>query len=164
MPGAASPRPDQSRAARVIATWFGCGLAPRAPGTVGSLGAVPLHLLLRPLPVVFHVALVLATLAVGTWAAHRYAQDRGEKDPQSVVIDEVAGALLALVLVRDHSFWLQLLALGLFRLFDIWKPGPIRQAESLQPTGVGIMADDVLAGLLAGGLAALLWLVYAQLA
>jgi phosphatidylglycerophosphatase A len=159
MPGQVSG----SRTARVIATWFGCGLAPRAPGTVGSLGAIPLHLLLRLLPVGAHVALVLATLAGGTWAAHRYAQDRGEKDPQSVVIDEVAGSLLALGLVRDHSFWLQLLALALFRLFDIWKPGPIRQAEQLSPTGVGIMADDVLAGLLAGALAALVGLAYAQL-
>ncbi len=59
------------------------------------------------------------------------------------------------MLVRDHSFWWQLLALGLFRLFDIWKPGPIRRAEQLSPTGLGIMADDVLAGLLAGTLAAL---------
>jgi phosphatidylglycerophosphatase A len=159
MPGQVSG----SRTASVIATWFGCGLAPRAPGTVGSLGAVPLHLLLRLLPVEAHVALVLATLAGGTWAAHHYALDRGQKDPQSVVIDEVAGSLLALGLVRDHSFWLQLLALALFRLFDIWKPGPIRQAERLSPTGVGIMADDVLAGLLAGGLAALVWLAYAEL-
>lgn len=145
-------------AARLIATWFGCGLAPGAPGTVGSLGAVPLHLLASQLPIAVHVAVALGTLGVGTWAAHRYAHDRAEKDPQSVVIDEVVGTLLALLLVRDQSFGWQLLALGLFRLFDIWKPGPIREAEKLQPTGVGIMADDVLAGLLAGGLAALCWL------
>ena len=148
-----------SRAARLIATWFGCGLAPRAPGTVGSLGAVPLHLLLSQLPIVLHALLAFVTVAAGTWAAHRYAHDRGEKDPQSVVIDEVAGTLLALVLVRDQSFGWQLLALALFRVFDIWKPGPIREAEKLPPTGVGIMADDVLAGLLGGGLTALAWLV-----
>jgi phosphatidylglycerophosphatase A len=145
-------------AARLIATWFGCGLAPRAPGTVGSLGAVPLHLLACQMSIALHAALALGTLVAGTWAAHRYALDRGEKDPQSVVIDEVVGSLLALLLVRDQSFWWQLLALVLFRVFDIWKPGPIRQAERLQPTGVGIMADDVLAGLLAGAIAALGWL------
>lgn len=143
-----------SRAARLTATWFGCGLAPRAPGTVGSLGAVPLHLLSSQLPIALHALIALGTVGAGTWAAHRYAEDRAEKDPQSVVIDEVAGTLLALVLVRDHSFWWQLLALALFRVFDIWKPGPIRDAEKLSPTGVGIMADDVLAGMLAGGLAA----------
>jgi phosphatidylglycerophosphatase A len=159
----ASTQPS-SLVARLIATWFGCGLAPRAPGTVGSLGAVPLHLLAGRLPLALHVVVALLTVAGGTWAAHRYALDRGEKDPQSVVIDEVAGVVLALLLVRDLSLWWQLLALALFRLFDIWKPGPIRKAETLQPTGVGIMADDVLAGLLAGSLTALAWLALGSLA
>ncbi|MEO8178296.1 MAG: phosphatidylglycerophosphatase A [Deltaproteobacteria bacterium] len=136
-----------------VATWFGCGLSPVAPGTVGSLGALPLHLLLREAPSAVHAAAVAFVLAAGTWAAQRYASERGEKDPQRVVIDEVAGALLALGCVRHEPLWLQGLAFLLFRLFDIWKPGLIRRAEHLQPTGVGIMADDVLAGLCAGALA-----------
>jgi phosphatidylglycerophosphatase A len=139
--------------ARLIATWFGCGSSPRAPGTVGSLGTLPLHLLLRSTPVATHAIAVLLTLGVGTWAAQQYASERGEADPQRVVIDEVAGTLIALGLVRDQPLLVQALAFVLFRVFDIWKPGPIGRAEHLQPTGVGIMADDVLAGLCAGLLA-----------
>jgi len=139
--------------ATLLGTWFGCGLSPRAPGTVGSLGALPLHLLLRQTPGAVHTAAVAFLLAAGTWAAQRYASEQGEQDPQTVVIDEVAGTLLALGCVRHEPLWLQGLAFLLFRLFDIWKPGPIRRVEHLQPTGVGIMADDVLAGLCAGALA-----------
>jgi phosphatidylglycerophosphatase A len=139
--------------ANTVATWFGCGLSPRAPGTVGSLGALPLHLLLRQAPGALHAAAITFIVGAGTWAAQRYASQRGEKDPQTVVIDEVAGTLLALGCVRHEPLWLQGLAFLLFRLFDIWKPGPIRKVEHLQPTGVGIMADDVLAGLCAGALA-----------
>jgi len=135
-----------------LATWFGCGLSPWAPGTVGSLGALPLHLLLRETPGALHAGAVVFVLGAGTWAAQRYATARGEKDPQRVVIDEVAGTLLALGCVRHGPLWLQALAFLSFRLFDIWKPGPIRRVEHLQPTGVGVMADDVLAGLCAGAL------------
>jgi phosphatidylglycerophosphatase A len=137
----------------LVATWFGCGYSPRAPGTVGSLGAVPLHLLLREAPPGIHALAILLTIGAGTWAAQHYASERAQSDPQSVVIDEVAGTLLALAAVRHEAFWLQALALLLFRVFDIWKPGPIRRAEHLSPAGVGIMADDVLAGLCAGALA-----------
>jgi phosphatidylglycerophosphatase A len=146
-------RASLSGIARVTATWFGCGLSPRAPGTAGSLGAVPLHLLLCQAPLGLHVAAVLFTLGAGTWAAHRYALELAEDDPQRVVIDEVAGTLIALCLVRDYPWLVQALAFVLFRVFDIWKPGPIRQAEQLSPLGLGIMADDLLAGLLAGLLA-----------
>jgi phosphatidylglycerophosphatase A len=142
-----------TRITALVATWFGCGLAPRAPGTVGSLGTLPLHLLLRETPSAVHAAAIALVLGAGTWAAQRYAGERGEKDPQRVVIDEVAGTLLALGCVRHAPLWVQGLAFLLFRLFDIWKPGPIRRVERLQPTGVGIMADDVLAGLCAGALA-----------
>ena len=140
-------------ATRLLATWFGCGYSPRAPGTVGSLGAVPLHLLLREAPPGVHALAIVLTIGAGTWAAHRYAIERAQSDPQSVVIDEVAGTLLCMGAVRHEAFWLQALALLLFRVFDIWKPGPIRRAEHLSPVGVGIMADDVLAGLCAGALA-----------
>ena len=74
----------------------------------------------------------------------------GVEDPQCVVIDEVAGTLLAMGMVRNSSITVQLLALGLFRLFDVWKPGVIDTVQNAKPEGVGIMADDVLAGILAG--------------
>jgi phosphatidylglycerophosphatase A len=92
----------------------------------------------------------VALTGAGTWAAHRHAQQLGIEDPPSVVIDEVVGTLIALGLVRQRGVAAGLLALALFRALDIWKPGAIDRAQSLRPTGVGIMADDVLAGAIAG--------------
>ena len=80
------------------------------------------------------------------------AKAMGVEDPQCVVIDEVAGTLLAMGMVRNAPIGVQLLALGLFRLFDIWKPSVIDTVQNAKPEGVGIMADDVLAGLLAGAI------------
>jgi phosphatidylglycerophosphatase A len=136
--------------ARWLATWFGCGLSPRAPGTVGSLGAVPLHLLLATTPAPVHAAAALLVAGVGIWAAQHYATDCGEVDPQRVVIDEVAGTVIAMGMVRDAPLAVQCVALVAFRVFDIWKPWPIRRLEHLRPIGVGIMFDDLLAGIMAG--------------
>ena len=143
-----------------LATWFGCGLSPRAPGTVGSLGAVPLHLLLARAPAPLHAAAVLLLSAAGTWAAQRYATTSGEDDPQRVVIDEVAGTLIAMGLVRNAPASIQLAALVAFRVFDIWKPGPIRRVEHVQPAGVGIMLDDLLAGACAGAIVYAGWVAW----
>jgi phosphatidylglycerophosphatase A len=142
--------PPATWLASCLATWFGCGLSPRAPGTVGSIGAVPLHLLLALTPGPVHLLCLLALSAAGIWAAQRYALASGEGDPQRVVIDEVAGTAIAMGCVRAAPFAVQLVALVLFRVFDIWKPWPIRPLEHLQPPGVGIMMDDLLAGVFAG--------------
>jgi phosphatidylglycerophosphatase A len=144
-------------AARWLATWFGCGLSPRAPGTVGSIGAVPLHLALCLTPAPVHVALAVLLSGVGIWAAQRYAVASGETDPQRVVIDEVAGTVIAMGLVRAAPWAVQCAALVAFRVLDIWKPGPIRRLEHVQPLGAGIMLDDLLAGLLAGAVVRLGW-------
>lgn len=143
-----------TRAHYVFATWFGCGFSPVAPGTVGSLGAVPLFWFLSHLNLVWVniVAIVAASLA-GAWSAQVVAQHRSDDDPGLVVIDEVAGVLIALTWVQSLGWQYQALAWGLFRLLDITKPGPIRTLEHTKPIGVGIMLDDLLAGLLAGGLA-----------
>ena len=138
------------KTAFVVGTWFGCGRAPKAPGTVGSVGAVPLHLLLMRLPLAYHVGAIVAITVVGTWAAQRVSDNLREKDPQRVVVDEVAGTLIAMAFVRDDGFVAGALALVLFRVFDITKPGPIRRAEHAKPPGLGIMLDDLLAGLVAG--------------
>jgi phosphatidylglycerophosphatase A len=148
------------RLARWLATWFGCGLSPRAPGTVGSLGAVPLHLVLSAAPAWAHAAAALALAAVGVWAAQRYALDTGEPDPQRVVIDEVAGTVIAMGMVRAAPFLVQCAALVAFRALDIYKPGPIRRLEHIQPPGAGIMLDDLLAGVLAGGITWLAWWMF----
>ena len=129
---------ERARWARRVATWFGCGSAPVAPGTVGSLGAIPLH---------------LALSALGTWSANRLAHELGEEDPQSIVIDEVVGTLIALNLARHGGLSGQVIAFAAFRVLDVVKPGFIEDAQRLKPPGVGIMADDVLAGFAAGLLA-----------
>jgi phosphatidylglycerophosphatase A len=147
----ASPVTD--RAAFVLATWFGCGLSKIAPGTVGSLGAIPLHLLLAATPLHVHLLCIVLMSAGGIWAAGVVAGRLGAKDPQMVVIDEVAGTLIALGAVRDFGVVALTLAFVLFRALDITKPGLIRRAENLSPVGLGVMADDLIAGVAAGVLA-----------
>jgi phosphatidylglycerophosphatase A len=117
---------------------------------VGTLGAIPLHLVLRALNPTLHTAAVVAISAVGIWASDEAARELDEKDPQRVVIDEVAGVLTALRLVRGRGIKAELMAIVLFRVFDIAKPGPVKRAERAQPAGLGIMLDDLVAGLMAG--------------
>lgn len=143
-----TPGKAQRLIAMPIATWFGCGYSPVAPGTAGSLGALLIAMFLakyhgwRPS---YFAALAAATLAPGIWAAGIAARHLGKKDPSQVVVDEVVGqwATLAGATSLNWKSWLG--AFILFRLLDIWKPAPARQAEAL-PGGIGIMADDVVAG------------------
>ncbi len=141
---------SRDRAAERLATWFGCGRSPLAPGTVGTLGALPCYWLLRHLPGPLYLATWCGLLGLGVWASGRVAELDRCNDPERVVIDEVTGVLLALLLVRRSGLGTKVASLLLFRLLDIVKPGPLRSAERLRPPGVGIMVDDVLAGLAAG--------------
>ncbi len=138
----------------VVGTWFGAGMLKPGPGTYGSVAAVLLwygaaHAFqpsLVALAVGTAVAAVAATL-IGIPAATIVAREAGREDPGFVVVDEVAGQWIALIAMRPD--WRHaVLALALFRLFDIWKPWPIRKLEQL-PEGTGIMLDDVAAGVLA---------------
>jgi phosphatidylglycerophosphatase A len=151
------------RVAFVLATWFGCGLSPIAPGTCGALGAVPLHFFLCRLSLGLHGSAIVLLSLVGTWASHRVAIVLDMKDPQLVVIDEVAGVLIAMAAVRGFGIIPAAAAFALFRFFDITKPGPIRRAEHLPPLGFGIMADDLLAGVAAAAIARLGVLVSSSL-
>ena len=138
----------------VLGTWFGSGLLRPGPGTYGSAAAVLLWCgaarAFHPGWAALAVGTALAALTVtliGIPAATIVAREAGSEDPGFVVIDEVAGQWIALIAVRpdwQHAA----LALALFRLFDIWKPWPIRRLEAL-PAGTGIMLDDVAAGVLA---------------
>jgi phosphatidylglycerophosphatase A len=139
-----------------IATWFGVGRCPVAPGTAGTLSALPLYLLLRNCSWPLYLGVLGGLFAVGVWTSHQVATSTGDDDPQSVVIDEVFGTLLALGLVRGRGALAEVGSVLLFRLLDIAKPGPIRRAEQARPIGLGIMLDDLLAGLGAGLLARLL--------
>ncbi len=140
--------------ARVLATWFGCGLSPVAPGTVGTLGTLPLAVVLLRLPPMQYWAATVAITVLGIWASGRVARELATDDPQSVVIDEVSGTLIALGFVQGLGVVAGGAAVLLFRIFDIWKPGPIDWVQRLHG-GFGIMLDDVLAGLGAGVLARL---------
>jgi phosphatidylglycerophosphatase A len=139
------------RAAKLIATWFGCGYAPAGPGTVGSLAALAIAWVLvryagwQP---VWFAALVLAATAPAMWAADVTAGALNQKDPGVVVVDEVLGQWLALAGARPLHVKSWLGAFVLFRLFDIWKPVPVRNLEKLRG-GAGIVADDLMAGLYA---------------
>jgi len=139
--------------ARLFATWFGCGTSRVAPGTVGTLGALPFAYFLHTFGLLpYWLGTLLVTL-LGVWASGEVAKELGVEDPQSVVIDEVSGTFIAIGLASGlafrTNFWLFGIAVAGFRMFDIWKPGPIDSVQSL-PKGFGIMADDVLAGVAAG--------------
>jgi phosphatidylglycerophosphatase A len=145
----------------LLGTFFGAGLLKPGPGTYGSIAAVLLWCaaahILHPPPLTLAIstafAAIIATL-IGIPAATIVARESGREDPGHVVIDEVAGQLIALIAIPAD--WRHAaLSLLLFRLFDILKPPPIRQLERL-PTGTGIMLDDVAAGLFALAVAQLL--------
>ena len=139
------PASLQHRAARVLATWFGCGLSPVAPGTVGTLAALPLWLVVRDGGAWVVLATAVFVTLVGVWSAGVVARASGTKDPQIVVIDEVAGVLFALAGAPETLSGI-IGAVVLFRVFDMTKPFPARSAEKL-PDGWGIVIDDVVAGL-----------------
>jgi phosphatidylglycerophosphatase A len=133
---------------RVIGTWFGCGLVPKGPGTAGSLGALvvawPLHAYLG-VPAWSFAVIAIVALWPAIWASGVVARQESKKDPQIVVVDEVVGQWLTLAGAVTLNWKSWLAALALFRLFDIWKPWPIRKLEAL-PGGSGIVMDDVMAG------------------
>jgi phosphatidylglycerophosphatase A len=131
-----------------LAQGFGAGRLPVAPGTFGTLVAVPFYLLLPPLTWWGYLALVLALFVLGVWLCQQAQEMLGQHDHPGIVWDEIVGYLVTMWLAPTGWFWVAL-GFGLFRLFDIWKPFPIRSLERWVPGGLGIMLDDVLAGLYA---------------
>ena len=137
----------QNRALMILATLGPVGFLQPAPGSWGSAVAVVLAAILAILSTwLLEIATLLVCL-LGVLAAGRYQTVTSRHDAPEVVIDEVAGQWIALLAVPLDWRW-YLLAFLLFRLFDILKPGPVRMAENL-PGGIGVMADDIVAGMLA---------------
>jgi phosphatidylglycerophosphatase A len=138
--------------ATLIAVWFGAGYVPKGPGTAGSIAA-----LICAAPWPQHILwLALGSIIPAIWAADVHAKAKNSKDPQEVVVDEVIGQWIALAGATHLTTitpWL--IAFALFRLFDIWKPFPVRHLEKL-PGGIGIVMDDVMAGIYA---ALVMWLL-----
>jgi phosphatidylglycerophosphatase A len=144
-PKPAAPVGTRNRVAFTLATWFGCGYTPFAPGTAGTLGAIPLYLIVRPFGAGAVLAAAIAITAVGVWASSVVVTETGLKDPQIVVIDEVAGVLL--VLAASPFTWMATIAAVVaFRVLDQLKPWPAYVAERVLPSGWGVMFDDVFAG------------------
>lgn len=140
--------PRRNPIAFLIATWFGCGLAPLAPGTAGSLGGLAIAILLHYAGYGRGTLLIftLVLLAPGIWAADLVARQMNQTDPHLVVVDEVLGQWITLLGAATFNWKTWLVAFAFFRLLDVWKPAPARQFESL-PGGWGIVADDVMAGI-----------------
>lgn len=129
-----------------IATGLGSGYAPKAPGTAGTiLGLVVAWFFLED-PAHLLIATAAVTI-IGTISSSYIEKDAGMEDPQIVVVDEIAGMWLSLWFL-PQVWWAYLLAFGLFRLFDIWKPWPVDSLQNLHG-GAGIMADDIGAGVYA---------------
>lgn len=141
-----------NRVADAIATWFGCGFFPIAPGTVGSAAALGLAWIVQlrwnyqPLWLLLPTALLVLP---GIWAADVASKSRNLLDPGLVVVDEVLGQWITLAGATFLNWKSFLLGFLLFRIFDIWKPYPVRNLENL-PGGTGIVADDLMAGVYGG--------------
>jgi phosphatidylglycerophosphatase A len=129
--------------AYLLGTFFGCGYSPVGPGTVGSLAAILIAIAIHNRATLILLTVIL--LAPAIWSAGKVAVYESRKDPQIVVIDEVLGQWITLAGAGTLNWKSFLAALLFFRLFDIWKPWPVRQLEGLSG-GTGIVADDVMAG------------------
>ena len=139
----------KTKIAEILATWFYSGRAPFAPGTCGSLATLPFVYALQyfgGIPALLSFILLIA--ATGIWASGRYAESVGIQDPGFIVIDETAGQSIALIFA-GINLWLYALGFILFRLFDITKPWPVSWADQKIKGGLGIMLDDILAGIMA---------------
>lgn len=128
-----------------IATGFGSGFSPRAPGTAGTMVALLPWWWLRLLPLPYYLVAIAAAFAIGVWASQWVVRRSGVNDPQVVVWDEFVGVWIALVAAPAGWTWM-LAGFVLFRLFDIWKPWPVRWADRRVHGGVGVMLDDAIAG------------------
>ncbi|ASF44719.1 phosphatidylglycerophosphatase A family protein [Methylovulum psychrotolerans] len=141
-----------------LAFGFGSGLARKAPGTFGTVAAIPLYCMFAQTELLLYSILTLLVTGVGVWLCGVAADKLGEHDFGGIVWDEIAGYLITLWLVPFSwaaVFW----GFVLFRIFDIAKPWPIRWIDRHVHGGLGIMLDDVLAGVFAG---VLLWLMAGQ--
>ena len=152
-----SVKPDMRNPVHFLAFGFGSGLSPKAPGTMGTLAALPLWYLLAQLPLAGYIAGLLLVIAVGPYLCGKTARDLRVHDHGGIVWDEIAGFLLTMLLV-PVSIWTALIGFALFRLFDIVKPWPIGWLDKHVHGGTGIMLDDLVAALYAGVcIQALLW-------
>jgi phosphatidylglycerophosphatase A len=132
-----------------IAFGFGAGLAPRAPGTFGSIVGLIAAWWLLELPLPVRVGVVLAVIVAGIYVCGESARRLDRHDDQRIVFDEIAGVLLTSLAVAEKSISALALVFVFFRVFDIWKPWPIRDVDHSLKGGLGIMLDDLIAAVYA---------------
>ena len=130
-----------------LALGFGSGLAPKAPGTFGTLAAIPVYLLLVQFGDLGYAVFVIAAAIFGCWLCQIVADDMRVKDPASIVWDEFVGLWITLFMLPSGIHWI-IIGFMLFRFFDIVKPWPIGWIDKHVKGGVGVMVDDVVAGLI----------------
>ena len=155
----ALPKPSMSKLSHMLAFGFGAGCSPKAPGTMGTLLAVALYLPLSRLPLAAYGAVLVAVIVAGIWICDKASRDLGVHDHPGIVGDEVAGYLLTMFAAPPGWVWIAV-GFALFRLFDIWKPWPIGWFDRRVSGGLGIMLDDLVAGVVAAAClqALALWL------
>jgi phosphatidylglycerophosphatase A len=129
----------------LLAFGFGAGLSPKAPGTMGTVIAVPIVAFVMHFGWQMHVAFTVAAFVAGIWICGESARRLGVPDHPGIVWDEIVGFSVTMLAAPPIWYWL-LAGFVLFRLFDIWKPWPIREADHRLHGGFGIMLDDVIAG------------------
>jgi len=132
-----------------IACGLGSGLAPVAQGTFGSLAAILPWLLLRELSLPMNLVIIVLGFALGVWACGLAGRALGVDDHRALVWDEFVGLWIALLPALLAPWWAVVLGFALFRLFDVWKPWPIRVLDRRLKGGLGVMVDDVVAGVFA---------------
>jgi phosphatidylglycerophosphatase A len=142
---------DLSKWQHWLAVGFGSGLSPKAPGTVGTLAALPLVYCLSFLPAWASLCLLLLGCWFGVWLCEQVSRDIGAEDHGAIVFDEIIGFAITMWAV-PLQWWTLLLGFVLFRLFDIAKPGPVGWCDRQLNGGMGVMMDDIVAGVLACGL------------
>lgn len=125
---------------------FGSGLAPFAPGTFGTLAAIPFYLLLSLFPLWFYFAVLVIAAVAGIWVCGESAKKLGVHDHEGIVWDEFVGFWITMFAAPSGLLWI-VAGFVIFRIFDIWKPWPIYVADHKIHGGLGIMLDDVLAGI-----------------
>jgi phosphatidylglycerophosphatase A len=134
-----------SHPAHLLSFGFGAGLSRRAPGTLGTLVAFPLYWYLAPrLSDALFILMLIWAFAIGVWVCDKTGKALGVADYGGIVWDEIVAFLLVLFFTPAGILW-QVLAFSLFRLFDIWKPEPIRHFDKTWHGGLGVMFDDILA-------------------
>lgn len=130
----------------ILSFGFGAGLSPVAPGTMGTLVAIPIYFVLASFSTIIYLSFIIIMFIVGCWASKQTADALGVHDHPGIVVDEIVGYLVTMLFVPITWYWV-LLGFLLFRTFDIWKPWPISMADQHLKGGLGIMLDDLLAAL-----------------